>query len=404
MTRTSSTHLSKWFAAGLLLAVGCSNVQPLHDFIFPPRFERASLLHPQAGHGQRYAKSADGAISYEIEGLRIEVEYMSDPELNKLFPQESSQGKYSINPYTYGDYVDPSVGYVYNRFTVFRVTAHNTSFAKVQLQPLRSLLTTDREGEVLTPYGVQVGTAPQTFESYYRALQGPSGNEDYRFNMRMGFVRTNNFTVDENIFKGENYGGFIAFAPLDDEVEEARLLLRDFILKFNAFDKPLETMDVEFRFDRTIDERRAEGESSIAELHETTRASLAAATRVVGNVTGDVTRDVTAVEGLARGRLGAINRCFAREFDAGRASEGEITVQFVILPDGTVQGARTLRSTVVSDAVRECIVDLIRRWRFRPSTGLASQEEAPEISSFQETSAARVTATCFFEFIDIREE
>jgi TonB family protein len=401
MNRTSSRRLSKWYTAGLLLAVGCSSV---NNFIFPPRFERISLLHPQAGHGERYTESADGAISYELEGLRIEVEHMSDPELNKLFPQESSQGKYSINPYTYGDYVDPAVGYVHNRLTVFRVTVHNTSFAKVQLQPLRSLLTTEREGEVLRPYGVQVGAAPQTFEAYYRALQGPSGNEDYRFNMRMGIVRTNNYTIDENVFKGEDYGGYIAFAPLDDEVEEVRLLLQDFILKFNAFDKPLEIIDVEFRFDRTIDQRRAEGESSIAELHETTRASLGAATRVVGNVTGDVTRDVTAVEGQVRGRLGAINRCFAREFDAGRASEGEITAQFVILPDGTVQSAKTLRSTVVSDAVGECIVDLIRRWRFRPSTGLASQEEeAPDVTSLQ-TSAARVTATCFFEFIDVREK
>ena len=68
-----------------------------------------------------------------------------------MFPTESSQGEYSINPYTFGDYVDPTVGYVRNRFTVFEIEVHNRAFAKVELNPLKAVLLTDRAANSSSP-------------------------------------------------------------------------------------------------------------------------------------------------------------------------------------------------------------------------------------------------------------
>lgn len=387
--------------------------------IYPPIYQRTSSLTPRGDQGDSYSVGEGSTVSYGLEGLRIDVEHMTDKELNDLFPAESGLGEYSTNPYTHGDYIDPAVGYVRNRFTVFRVTVHNYSFAKVELQPLRSFLTTDRPGELLEPYGVLAGSSSRNFESYYRSLRGPSGNEYYRFNMRMGLVRTNNYGVGERIFRGEEYGGFVVFDPLDSEVERIRFNLRDFVLKFNTFGKPLETIDIGFDFDRQIEVAAYQEQRRVAS-REVSRAELRPGSRVIGNVTGDITRDVTAVEAHIKSRLDELNQCFARESIAGRASEGEVSVRFVILPPGGVEEAKVLSSTVVSGAVGECIAARIGGWRFRPSGGpmrgegaAADTAEAGQpggrpasglVSQVMQGLSARVTVDCTLEFIDTRSE
>lgn len=234
------------FLYPLLLCLGCS-------LVFPPRIEYLSLLIPEV-EGGRYSVKEDGTVCYNFDGLRIEVKYMTDRELNEMFPEESSRGKYSINPYTYGNYVDPSLGYTPNRFTVFRVWVYNYTFPKVMLPPLDAILLTDR-GETLFAYGISSDSPHNSFERYYRARMGQSGNELYRFEMRMGIVRSHNYEEDVKIFKGENYGGFIVFDPLAPDVERVRLVLRNFVLKFDAFDNPLETTDISFDFTRKVEKR-----------------------------------------------------------------------------------------------------------------------------------------------------
>lgn len=377
---------------------GCS-------LLFPPKFERLSLLIPEEGQGAGQYSVEDGVLSYESEGVRIDVEYMSDRELNELFPKESTQGRFSTNPYTYGDYVDPTVGHVRNRFTVFRATVHNLSLAKVELQPLRCLLTTDRKGEQLAAYGVQAGTADRSLESYYKALQGESGNEYYRFNMRMGIVRANSYFSDEMIFRGESYGGFILFDPLDDEVEEVTLHIRDFALKFNAFDKPLQNLDASFSFRRELALQAYEDREVRASEQATTRAVLIGPSQVIGAVTGDVSRDENGIDAFIRTRLDEINACFEREFIAGNASTGEVTVRFVLLSHGGIERAEVVSSSVGGEKVEECVLSRIERWRFRPSGGgmregvgaaedsLAAGEQRPPISS----TRVIVTSSIAFE-------
>lgn len=379
-----------WLVAALTSIYGCG-------LLFLAPMERASLLSPQAVSTEGYAVGEDGSITCEMDDLQVVVEPMSDAALNRLFPEESSLGEYSINPYTFGDYVDPEVGHVRNRFTVFRITVHNRGLAKVELNPLRSLLTTDRKGEVLQAYGILAGAAPRTFEGYYRARRRPSGNEYYRFNMRMGIVRSNNYGVGEKIFKGESYGGFIVFDPLDDAVRNARLTLRDFVLKFNAFDMPLETVDLTFDFQRRIAEK--EGREVVEEARVATAARLRSPSEVSGNATGDASRDAGTIDARVGEHLETVNDCFAAEFLAGTAAEGQLDVRFGVDAEGRVRTAEVVRSTVVREAVGQCVQEQVGGWEFGPTDIpvelLSGDEQAgPE--------AYMVEVTCFFEFVDVR--
>ena len=376
-----------------LLLAGCT-------LLYPPRYERVSLLVPRADLGPDYALGEDGTIAYTMEGLRVEVRYMTDRALNARWPQESSQGPHSYNAYTYGDYVDPQTGYVRNRFTVFAVSVYNLGFPKVELQPLQSRLTTNRRGEELTPYGIATGSAAHSFESYYRARKGVTGNEDYRFDMRLGQVRTSNYGVGEKIYKGENYSGFIVFDPLADEVEEVRVHLRDFILKFNAFDQPLQTFDLDFRFVRQIEQtalvHRPRAEAALA----TAQARLQAPSEVSGYAPDDLARAPETIDAFVRSQLGAFNRCFAGE----QALPGSATIRFVILASGLVESAQLLAST--SDSVGDCLVEQVKRWRLRPSASLALRAVADSVAGPQTPTPGRnkVVATCFIEFAEVEPD
>ena len=119
--------------------------------LFPKKMEYRSTL-TSAISGAEFQSSEgiyrlreDGTVSYQEEGLRIDVRPLSDEDLNRRFPEDSSQGKYSTNPYTYGDWVDPDKGYIPKRFTVFEVSIYNYTHAKVELDPIEVVLLTDRQ-------------------------------------------------------------------------------------------------------------------------------------------------------------------------------------------------------------------------------------------------------------------
>ena len=239
---------STWIlmACAVQILVGC--------IIFPPKIHYSSYLLPMnSGEGGEISGNQDDdSVSHAIEGLRINVKFMTSAELNSLLPEDSSRGEYSTNPYTYGDYVDRDVGYTPNRFTVFKVNVFNQTFSKVQLNPLEAVLLTD-QGQVLNSYGIPSTSPHNSFERYYRGLRGQSGNEFYRFEVRMGHVRSLSYAENQPIFKGENYSGLIAFDALDPEVKRVRLVLEEFVLKFDEVGTPLEIIDIRFDFNRRID-------------------------------------------------------------------------------------------------------------------------------------------------------
>ena len=229
-----------------LLLSGC--------FFTPPAILYNSYLVPHSVQSSedRYIVEEDGVVTYSLSGLRIRVEYMTDEALNREFPDDSYRGRFSTNPYTYGNWIDPVLGHTPNRFTVFRITVSNDTYAKVLLDPLAALLRTDL-GEVLHSYGIPSYSPHESFERYYRSVRGQSGNEFYRFDTRMGNVRSSAYLEDTRVFKGESYSGMLAFSPLEEEVARVQLTLEDFVLKFDASGQPLETVDIFFEFDRKIE-------------------------------------------------------------------------------------------------------------------------------------------------------
>ena len=229
--------------------------------IAPPRAQVQSLLTPIPEElGEGYSLEEDGTMVYQQPGMKVTVKAVTDEELNAMYPRHSQNGKASTNPYTYGDWKDPELGYTPNRFTVFTVTVHNYTMPKINLNPAEVALTSDR-GHQLKAFLTEAGESQDNpnFEDYYRERMGRTGVEENRFLERMGLVRQTLY-VDGKAFKGDVKEGFLAFEPLDPLVKKVRLELRNFVLAYDANDWPADTADLIFPFTRQVEKTTTEKE------------------------------------------------------------------------------------------------------------------------------------------------
>ena len=240
-----------WMLFAALVLVGCSTPEFIKKWL-PPRYDYRSYLLPapemEGREGYTIGKERD--LTFERKGLRVVVRYLPDDQLNTQYPDISYQGEFSANPFTYGNWRDPNLGYTPNRFTVFSVEVHNPALPKVDLSPRKVMLITDR-GEELRWYAPsrEVGSE-NDFEDYYGMRRGNTGNERYRFDQRMGIVRERLYRPEHPVFKGWDYEGYIVFDPLDPAVKRVKMVIYDFVLEFDEFDHPSKRMDVEFEFTR----------------------------------------------------------------------------------------------------------------------------------------------------------
>jgi len=237
----------------LSLAVVCSLLGCA--VMSPPRAQIRSLLSPIPEElGEGYTLQDDGTMVYQKTGLKVTVKAVTDEELNAMYPEHSRNGSTSTNPYTYGDWVDPELGYTPGRFTVFTVTVHNYTLPKINLNPAEVLLTSDR-GHQLRAYLPEAGDSQDhpSFEDYYRERMGRTGVEENRFLERMGLVRQTLY-VEGKAFKGDTKEGFLAFDPLDARIKKVRLVLKNFVLAYDANNWPAETVDLIFPFTRLTEE------------------------------------------------------------------------------------------------------------------------------------------------------
>ena len=263
MDSLRSAHLLKGVLfLAVIAGVGCSSHQ-LSEFIkdlIPPRYDYQSYLvpAPEMENREGYRVGEDGSVTFDRKGLRITVKYLSDKEMNAQFPDVSHLGKFSVNPFTYGNWRDPTLGYTPNRFTVFLVRVHNPVLPRVKLNPRKAILTTDRAEELTWYTPRREVESKNCFEDYYILRRGSTGNDMYRYDQRMGIVRQTAYHPEHPVFKGGDYEGYLAFDPLDPRVKKVRLTIRDFILRFDEFDHPSEMTDVEFGFARKIEIRRIE--------------------------------------------------------------------------------------------------------------------------------------------------
>jgi hypothetical protein len=244
----------------LTLAIVCSLLECAA--LAPPKTQMRSMLVPIPEElGEGYSLQEDGTLVYQRTGMKVTVKAVTDEELNAMYPRHSQSGSASTNPYTYGDWVDPTLGYTPNRFTVFAVTVHNYTLPKINLDPAEALLISDR-GHHLRAYLVEAGEGQRdhpNFEDYYRERMGRTGVEENRFAERMGLVRQTLY-VNGKAFKGDVKEGFLAFDPLDPLVKKVQLVLKNFVLAYDANDWPAETVDLTFPFARHVEETTKEKE------------------------------------------------------------------------------------------------------------------------------------------------
>ncbi len=132
------------FACSLLLA-GCARQAPTWISI-----ESRLLPEPQRSGSDIAAIETRGdGYSLDFGDCRLFVKAVSDRALNRQFVGVSYRGEDSANPYTFGNWIDPELGYTPPRFTVFWVEMSGGRDCLARLDDLR--LTTDR-GDTLTAY------------------------------------------------------------------------------------------------------------------------------------------------------------------------------------------------------------------------------------------------------------
>jgi len=354
----------------LVVATGC--------FLYPPEIRYSSYLAPNVQEKDT-AESIDkdtGSVVFDIGGSSVMVRYMPENELNALFPEESKNGKYSTNPYTYGNWINPDLGYTPNRFTVFSVSIVNRVFPKMRLDPREAILTTDT-GEVLHSYTVNVASAiyGKSFENYYRSILGQSGNDFYRFEMRLGMVRGKSYGLEEDIFRGDTYTGLITFDGLRPEVKRAQLRFSKVVYRFDAFNRPSDTVDVTINWDRKIDEVVVTREMRQKELEkEKVRVKFAGSQQMVGARTNDSARSPRAIDRGLEETSAAMEKCFIERYRKGEVIPGRMTLSFTVDPNGSVTSQNVTEvSGINNEQFMNCILEVVKTAKFEKIEDLPTE-------------------------------
>ena len=224
-------------------ALGCAG-------LIPPKLKYQMQMEPllPEGRGDYYIDLEDSSLVFSKEGALIKIKHVTDDQLNQQFPV-LFDGRH-VNPYTH-EMKDPDKGYIPPRFTVFQVTVINMTYAKIEFDPVKSILITDT-GENLRYYDPgRKGTNPlggNTFSEYYRTELGISGNEKELNLERMGVVYKTVYHRHRPIFKESQFTGFLVFDTLPERNQEIAVKINEFVLSFDASGNPENTVDVEFRF------------------------------------------------------------------------------------------------------------------------------------------------------------
>lgn len=194
-----------------------------------------------------YADPQDSTTVFASEGFRLKLRFLADAQLNQEYSRETFRLP-NLNPFTYGTDRDLDLGYTPPRFTVIELTVVNQSLPKVQVDPARIVLTTDR-GDQYQCWEVLKRDGPRSFEAYYQERRGQGGNEDYYYQQRLGVVREALFRRHTWVFQGQSYTGKVVFAPLHPAVKQVDLQVDGIVLRVDAFDRPTQTAQARFRFE-----------------------------------------------------------------------------------------------------------------------------------------------------------
>lgn len=241
----------------ILLAVGTAGCDHAYKYLFyPPEVVEYTLVPDlemlASVNDTSLSVNRDStAIVFNRGTFKVEVKYVPDYQLNNAeFPEESRDGEFSSNPFTFANWVDPKLGITPTRFSVFRVSIYNYSAPKLNFDPERSFLLSDR-GDLFNGYGREEKTSKNfSLEAYYKRRKGASGVEDEIFERRMGIIRTTVLYLSRPVYAGDNREGFVVYDPLDESVQQVKLAFKDFILGYDENNEPSEFTDIDFYFKR----------------------------------------------------------------------------------------------------------------------------------------------------------
>jgi len=236
----------------LFANVGCDSV---YKYIFLPAERIDYTLVPDeeamnALKDSSYYISKDGlVVGYNARNWKMEIRYMPDYQLNTFeFPEESKAGEFSGNPFTYGNWIDPALGYTPRRFSVFKVTIYNYTGSKLNFDPEITLLQTDR-GDNFNAYAREQKNAKYlSMEEYYKKRKGTSGVDDDIFETRMGIARRTMLYYGKPVYKGDSRDGLVVYDPIIEKVEKLKVNIPRFIIAYDENNEPSEFFDMNFFF------------------------------------------------------------------------------------------------------------------------------------------------------------
>jgi len=200
---------------------------------------------PEDSQGADMKVADDGTVTYIRDRLEISLRPMTDDELNRQFASASKGGNLSTNPYTFGDWKPMGEQRTPSRFTVFRLSVKNYTYPKVLVDPMKIHLVAKnkRKYRPLSLYEIK--------EHYYPFAIGYAGNAYRRFEDRKDILQRTLYAGDF-IFSGQNYEGYVVFPSFHNDVRQIMVYLDDIVLRYDAFNRPIDTLDIAFQFYRDV--------------------------------------------------------------------------------------------------------------------------------------------------------
>lgn len=247
----------KIFLSAFVLVFFLAGCDSVYKYIFLPPERVEYTLVPdktameELGDTNYFVAKNGTVVGYDARNWKIELRYMPDYQLNTFeFPEESKAGIFSANPFTYGNWIDPELGYTPRRFSVFKVTIFNYTASKLNFDPEISLLQTDR-GDSYNAYGREQKSAKYlSIEEYYKKRKGTSGIDEEVFESRMGIARRTMLYYGKPIYKGDSRDGLVVYDPIVDQVEKLKISIPKFILGYDENNEPSDFIDLNFFFNQ----------------------------------------------------------------------------------------------------------------------------------------------------------
>ena len=240
--------------------------------------------------------------------------------------------------------------------------------AKMKIDPTEAILMTDL-GETYHSYTTSIPAAKYlfSFENYYKTIRGQSGNEFYRYEMRLGMVRGKNYGLDEMIFRGDSYSGLVTFDPLRPEVKRIRLSF-DVVYRFDAFNRPSDIMPISFNCERKIDRIEVTREMRLAELErEKVRIGLVDPRQIINNRVNDTARNARAFTTALQSISTEMEECFISRYRRDEVDPGNLVLSFTVETDGTISSQNVIEVTGInSENFMNCILDGVRTIKLDP--------------------------------------